>query len=246
MKNRHRAGIKPVHANGEPCLYRKGQACPGREYQAQCKNAGCHFNQQMDARVQLEYVRDTSTCPTNCPSADPGTSRAAQAGGAGGGAGLGDEKPVPALDRPVGPQIRKTGSESRAYRLTCPEQDCGRLGDYSTQRMAPNAFGDHCDAPHPALSPMDLVRSAVERQEDGDGQWTSRALSGHRFSVRRTGEGSFRIDAAGRTVTAVAPLASLARAQLCITQPARIVNGSQAEAARRQILREERTASAAS
>jgi hypothetical protein len=64
--------------------------------------------------------------------------------------------------------------------------------------------------------------------------------------VRRIDEGNFRVDADGRAVNVVTPLASLARAQLCIAQLARIVHGPQAEAARLQLLREERAASVTS
>lgn len=229
VKGRHRAGIKPVHANGEPCPHRKGEDCPGREYRAQCKNVGCHFDKQLDARVQLEFVRDTSACPTHPSSAD--------------GAAPVDQKPQQAAPQlPLQPQIRKTGPASQPYRLTCPEQGCGRLGDYATRRMASDAFGEHVDLVHPALTPLDLIRSVVQLERDGDGRWTVSDLSGHRYTVRRIGEKTFRVDVDGRTVTVVAPLATLERARLCIAQLARIVHGPRAEAARIQLLREERAA----
>ncbi|MFI2790818.1 hypothetical protein [Kitasatospora sp. NPDC018614] len=240
VKVRHRAGIKPVHANGEPCPHRKGEDCPGREYRAQCKNAGCHFDKQLDARVQLEFVRDTSACPTHPSSAD---TDAADAANEEDGAEPVDEKPQQAAPQlPLQPQIRKTGPASQPYRLTCPEQGCGRLGDYATRRMASDAFGEHVDLVHPALTPLDLVRSVVQLEGDGDGRWTVSDLSGHRYTVRRIGEKTFRVDVDGRTVTVVAPLATLERARLCIAQLARIVHGPRAEAARIQLLREERAA----
>lgn len=239
VKGRHRAGIKPVHANGEPCPHRKGEACPGREYRAQCKNAGCHFDKQLDARVQLEFVRDTSACPTGHPSADTDATGAENAEV---GAEPVDEKPQQTPQLPLQPQIRKTGPTSKPYRLTCPEQDCGRLGDYATRRMASGAFGEHVDLVHPVLTPLDLVRSVVQLEEDGDGRWSARDLSGHRYTVRRIGENNFRVDADGRAVTAVTQLATLERARLCVAQLARIIHGPQTEAARLQLLREERAA----
>lgn len=63
VRTRHRAGANPVHADGQPCGHRKGDECPGREYRAQCKKPGCTFDLQMDSKVQVEYVRDTSDCP---------------------------------------------------------------------------------------------------------------------------------------------------------------------------------------
>jgi hypothetical protein len=156
------------------------------------------------------------------------------------GTGPHSETALPVPGRPTAPRIRKTGPASKPYRLICPAQGCGRLGDYPSRRAASNAFGEHCDAVHPVLSPLDLVRRAVPLHEDGEGRWTARLLSGRRYSVRRTDEGSFQIDADGRTVAVVTPLTSLLRAQLCIAQLAGIARGPQAEAARIQLLREER------
>ncbi|MFF3734042.1 hypothetical protein ACFYXM_27985 [Streptomyces sp. NPDC002476] len=116
------------------------------------------------------------------------------------------------------------------------------MADYATRRMAPGAFGEHVDLVHPVLTPLDLVRSVVQLEEDGDGRWTARDMSGHRYTVRRAGENNFRVDANGRAVTVVTPLATLERARLCVAQLARIVHGLQAEAARLQLLREERAA----
>ncbi|MFD7340772.1 hypothetical protein ACFV98_33010 [Streptomyces violascens] len=242
VKGRHRAGIKPVHANGEPCPHRKGEACPGREYRAQCKNAGCRFDKQLDARVQLEFVRDTSACPTGPSSAYTDADGAANEEDGAEPVDERSQRAAPPL--PLQPQIRKTGPTSKPYRLTCPEQDCGRLGDYPNRRMASVAFGEHVDLVHPALTPLDLVRKVVQLQEDGVGRWAVSDLSGHRYTVRRIDEKTFRVDVDGRAVTVAAPLATLERARLCIAQLARIVHGSRAEAARIQLLREERAATA--
>ncbi|MGW0673476.1 hypothetical protein [Streptomyces sp. NPDC002746] len=67
-------------------------------------------------------------------------------------------------------------------------------------------------------------------------------LSGHRYTVRRIGENTFRVDVDGRGGIVVAPLATLERVRLCIAQLARIVHGPRAEAARIQLLREEKAA----
>ncbi|MFJ4741248.1 hypothetical protein [Streptomyces sp. NPDC088775] len=184
-------------------------------------------------------MRDTSACPTHPSSADTD----AVAANEGEGAEPVDEKPQQAAPQlPLQPQIRKNGPSSQPYRLICPEQGCGRLGDYATRRMASDAFGEHVDLVHPALTPLDLVRSVVQLEGDGDGRWTVSDLSGRRYTVRRIGEKTFRVARGTTTVTVVAPLATLERARLCIAQLARIVHGPRAEAARIQLLREERAA----
>lgn len=105
---------------------------------------------------------------------------------------------------------------------------------------ASKVFGDHCDIAHPPAAPFDLVRRNVTLTETGPGQWTSPSLSGRRYTIQRTHDGRYRVGTLGGRNTVQHPLASVERAQLCIAQLARLVDGCHAEAVHRHLVSEER------
>lgn len=146
---------------------------------------------------------------------------------------------TPVLPRDLKPTIRKVPRIAE-YRLTCPVNGCGPLGRYPNRTFAARAFDDHCDAVHPAPTPLDVVRSAVPLTAAGDGRWTCEPVPGRRYGVRHVVGGRYVLSTG--TATVHGSLRSLPAAQLCIAQMAQLITAPQAEAARLQLQREEEAA----